>query len=270
VDRALASGTALNESGFAQASMGVAAGDYNSDGRTDLFLTHFLNETNTLYANRGGLVFEDVTRASQLGGSSLRMLGFGTMFLDAENDGTLDLFVANGYVEDLTWLGEGIPYHMSPQLYRNSGKGTFEEVSIWCGDYFEREWIGRGAASGDLNRDGRIDLAVSHQLAPSLVLRNETRTENEAIVLQLAGTRSNRNGFGARVELTVADNTIVRELTPGISFQSACLPELHLGLGASTHGELKICWPSGLCDVFTHVPPGHFVAVERRGLYPMR
>lgn len=268
-DRALISGTALNESGFAQASMGIAAGDYNNDGTIDLFLTHFIDDTNTLYANRGGLVFQDVTRTSQLAGSSRTMLSFGTVFLDADNDGMLDLFVANGHVDDLTWLGEGEPYKMSPQLYRNAGTGTFEDISFWSGDYFRKQWIGRGAASGDLNRDGRMDLAVSHQLSPSVLLPNETPVEHQAIVLRLAGTLANRNGYGTRAELSVGDRTFIRELTPGVSFQSACVPELHFGLGTMDLAELRINWPSGRIDIFPEVTSGHFVAVEGGGLFAL-
>jgi hypothetical protein len=260
-DQALASGVALNESGYAQANMGIAAGDYDANGKIDLFITTFYGDTNTLYANRGGLNFVDATRESGLGAMTRNKLGFGTVFLDVDNDGRLDLFSANGHVDDRTWIKHGEPYRMRPQLFHNEPGATFRDVSAWSGDYFLAEWLGRGAATGDLDRDGRIDLVVSHQLAPSVVLRNETPTEAGSVVLRLVGTRSNRNGYGARVEVVGTNPPVVRELTAGGSFQSSLASEIHLGLEKPQEITVRIRWPSGRSED-RDVSAGRWTVIE--------
>jgi hypothetical protein len=261
-ERALLSGVALNERGFAQASMGIAAGDYDANGSTDLFLTHFFADTNTLYVNDGGLTFHEGTRGSGLGETSRQLLGFGTVFLDYDNDRWLDLFVSNGHVDDRTWMSPPQPYAMPPQLYRNNRDGTFTEVSAESGDYFRGRWLGRGVACGDLDRDGRLDLAVSHQLAPSLVLRNETLTRHGGLTVQLVGTASQRNGYGVKVELAGAAPPVVRELAGGTSYQSAPALEVHLGLGAAESVALRIVWPAGTVDAHKNLTAGSWIAVE--------
>jgi len=270
-DQALSSGVGLNESGYAQANMGIAAGDYDANGTLDLFITTFFGDTNTLYSNRGGLVFEDVTRNAKLAATTRNKLGFGTAFLDADNDGWLDLIVANGHVDDRTWMAHGEPYRMRPQIYRNAGDGTFADVSDWSGDYFRREWLGRGVATGDLDRDGKIDAVVSHQLAPSVGLKNETPTDHAALVLCLVGVASNRNGYGTRVtvldeETPEAGTSAVRELIGGGSFQSASAPEIHIGLGTIRRAAIRIRWPSGKVETHADLVPGVWTAVEGGGL----
>lgn len=266
-EQALASGIALNGSGYAQANMGIAAGDYDANGTLDIFITTFFGDTNTLYCNRGGLVFEDVTRTTKLAATTRNKLGFGTVFLDADNDGWLDLFVANGHVDDRTWMEHGEPYRMRPQIYRNAGDGSFADVSDWSGEYFLKEWLGRGVTVGDLDRDGRIDAVVSHQLAPSVALRNETPTDASAIVLRLVGISSNRNGYGARVEVLDSEMNMTRVLVGGSSFQSACAPEIHLALGKKRQATLRIRWPSGKAETHTDLPQGTWTLVEGQGAH---
>ncbi|HSG71795.1 MAG TPA: CRTAC1 family protein, partial [Planctomycetaceae bacterium] len=223
---------------------------------------HFYGDTNTLYLNAGNLSFQDATRGSGLGASSRQWLGFGTCFLDFDNDGWIDLFVANGHVDDRTWMPGGQPYRMPPQMYRNERNSTFLEVSAQSGDYFHQSWIGRGVACGDLDRDGRIDLAVSHQLAPSFALRNETEASGRSIRLLLVGVVSNRNGYTARVEVVGSVPLVTRELSGGGSFQSAHAPELHLGLGNRDSAEIHITWPSGIVDTHKNVETGDWIAIE--------
>ncbi|HVW00265.1 MAG TPA: CRTAC1 family protein [Planctomycetaceae bacterium] len=266
-DLALPSGVALSEAGYAQASMGIAAGDYDGNGTTDLFLTNFFADSNILYSNRGGLTFDDVTRASNLAASSRDKLGFGTVFFDADNDGWLDLFVANGHIDDRTWMAHGEPYRMRPLLYRNGGTTVFEDVSARGGEYFVREWLGRGVASGDLDRDGLTDLVVSHQRAPSAALRNETPEAGAAVVLQLVGTRSNRNSFGAVVEVEEGPMKLVREVVGGGSFQSASALEVHLGLGNQPSAFVQIRWPSGE-STRQELAAGRWIAREGRTIVP--
>lgn len=268
-DRALASGVALSRSGYAQASMGVAAADFDRSGTLDLFLTHFYGDTNTLYKNRGGLFFEDSTRSTNLGVTSRAALGWGTVFIDAENDGWLDLIVANGHIEDRTGLQRGEPFRMQPLMYRNNRRGMFADVSPSSGEYFQQDWLGRGVALADLDRDGRQDVVISHQLDPSVVLWNQTPTEHQALTLLLVGVESNRNGYGAQVEWIGADPPIVQELAGGGSFQSASAAEVHIGLGSEAAAKLRIRWPSGKVDTHGPLEGGSWAAIEGGRVIPL-
>lgn len=268
VDRAMTSGVGLNESGFAQANMGIAAGDCDGNGTTDLFVTTFYNDTNTLFANSGGLQFEDATRRTRAGFGSRQGLGFGTLFFDADNDGWLDLFVANGHVDDRSRMKAPEPYRMRPLLYRNEGAGTFRELAGSAGAYFRSEWVGRGVAAGDLDGDGRLDLVVSHQQAPSVVIRNRTPA-GRSVSLRLVSRSGNRNGFGTSLiarRTDGAESAVVglppqfRELSGGGSFQSASDLTVHLALRREAHLSIEVKWPSGRSETFL-VRPGPAVAI---------
>ena len=258
-ERALRSAVALSEAGLAQASMGVAVGDCDRNGFLDLFLTHFHGDSNTLYLNQGELNFEDSTRKSRLGTTSRQTLGFGTEFLDVNNDGWLDLLIANGHVDDRSW--QETPYRMRPQMYRSLKNGSFEEVSSWSGEYFSREWIGRGLATGDLDGDGRVDAVVSHQHDGSAALWNQTVAGN-ALVLNLIGTKSNRNAVGAQVELSGASIPLVGQVGGGGSFQSASSRLIHLGIGEQQAATVRINWPSGRKQVLNNLASGKWTIVE--------
>ncbi|MEZ6133754.1 MAG: FG-GAP-like repeat-containing protein [Pirellulaceae bacterium] len=244
-DTGLLSGTALSRAGYAQASMGIAAGDYDNSGTIDLIITNFHGDSNIVYENNGQLQFADVTRSSGLAGPSRGVLGWGAVLFDVDNDSDLDLFVANGHVEDRRWIGNGEPYQMLPQLFVNSG-GQYREITNTAGEYFSVPTLGRGVAFADLDRDGLTDLAVSHQLAPSVVLANRTQHISPHRTLRFVGTRSNRNGIGVQVELLDARGQMLlyRELTGGTSFQAAMPHEVYLPIldGAAA---LRVIWPSG-------------------------
>jgi len=277
VDRAMASGVGLNESGFAQANMGIAAGDCDGNGTTDLLVTTFYNDTNTLFANNGGLQFEDATRRTRAGAGSRQSLGFGTLFFDADNDGWLDLFVANGHVDDRSRMKASEPYRMRPLLYRNQGAGLFQEVSRSAGPYFQSEWVGRGVAAGDLDGDGRVDLVISHQLGPAAAIRNITPAGRSAS-LRLVSRSGNRNGFGVNVvarrsgssdKAVAAQPAQIRTLSGGGSFQSASDLAIHVGLGLHSEITCEVQWPSGRSEAF-HLLPGLAIAVEDCGVVPLR
>jgi hypothetical protein len=263
-EEAVLRNAAVNELGKAEANMGVAHGDADGNGWIDLLVTHFHAETNTFFANREGRGFEDQSRKSGLGPPSRPYLGWGAEFLDFDNDGWLDLFVANGHVDDVRWQPAKQDYEMHPQFFRNRGGGRFDEVTRWSGDYFQQKWLGRGAAAGDIDNDGDWDLAVSHQRSASALLRNDTETSNQSLVLRLiGGPDSNRSGFHAWVEAQGLGLNAVREVVGGGSYQSASDRRLHIGCGA--HGaipRLLVHWPSGAVQTFDQVNAGSYVLRE--------
>ena len=270
-EQALVLGVALNGQGRATASMGIAVGDYDRDGWNDLLITNFFGETSTLYHHLSGQGFEDVTNGSGLGPASRYRLGYGTAFSDFDNDGWLDLFVANGHMDDLSWTAHHEPYRMRPQVFRNETHGRFADLSDSAGAYFQGHWVGRGAAVGDLDNDGKLDLVISHQLSPSAVLHNETETPFASVVLRLIGRgTSNRSAYHARVEADGLGPRMFREVIGGGSIQSASDRRIHVGLGRHDQlPRLRITWPSGGQDQWEDVAPGQYLVIEGDPLYPV-
>lgn len=262
-NRAFELGAAVSYTGESEASMGVTVGDVDGNGTPEVFLTNFYLEKNTLYANQGRNGFRDTSNESGLANPSRPMLGFGTEFIDVNNDGALDLFVANGHIDDFSWDARKTPYAMHPQLFSNNGRGHFDDVSAKCGDYFNGKWIGRGMACGDLNRDGRIDVVVSHQRSRSAVLLNDSRLDNAAVMLRLIGKdQSNRSAIGARVRAKVAGQIIHRFVVGGGSFQSASARDVHIGVTQTeTLESASIRWPSGLVQDLGSLPAGALYSV---------
>jgi tetratricopeptide (TPR) repeat protein len=245
-DQGIASGLAFDGNGNPQASMGIAAGDADRDGRLDFFVTNFYREGSALYLQRTESVFEDRTRPAGLFEPSRLMLGFGTQFLDADADGWLDLVVANGHVYNNTHLGE--PMAMPPQFFRNSGGGKFSEVpGSQLGSYFTGQYLGRSLVRWDWNRDGSPDIAVSHLDHPLAVLTNQSTTRFHNLVLSLRGVKSNREAIGAIVRVRAGKDNWMIPLTAGDGYQSSNDRRLMLGLGESRIAEeVTIIWPSGV------------------------
>ena len=252
----LLAGCAYSFNGVAQAGMGVTAGDYNGDGLQDIFVTNLSYETNALYRNNGDGTFTDVIYEAHLGKESYLFVGFGTGFLDADNDGWLDLFVANGHIIDnIEDTHDILTYRQPDQIFRNQGNGTFHEVSPRAGAYFQSPAVSRGALFGDYDNDGDIDMLVTQSNGPVTLLRNETGTQHNWIRIKTVGVISNRNGIGTRVTLTVDEHTQTREINPGASYLSSHDTRLHFGVGANTTVDrLEVRWQSGVVQVFENLP----------------
>lgn len=262
-------GVAFNGSGKATACMGIAVGDIDDDGRMDLLITNFLAEPNTLFVNSAPGFFEDQTRQRGLEEPSLPMLGFGTQFLDANLDGRLELFVANGHLDDLTRFNR--PYQMPPQLFAQRDDGRFVELTAAkIGPYFEQKWLGRAAARLDWNGDGREDLTVGDLFAPVALLTNTTAETGKFLSLQLIGTASNRDAIGTTVEATIGTRKITRQLTAGDGYQCSNERRLTFGTGdVAQIDELRVRWPSGIVQTFPAiVVPSRLIL--REGQTPLR
>jgi len=247
----LTAGVAYDAMGQPTASMGVVAEDLNGDGRIDLFHTNFINQSSTLRWNLGGGLFADGTLAANLAAPSRSQTGFGTVALDVDNDGTLDLFVANGHTDDQPWFNT--PMAQTAQLFLGRNHGRFELASPKGSPFFARPVVGRGVAAGDLDNDGRVDLVVVHRDAPAAVLRNETRG-GHWLGLRLLGTQSGRSPVGARVVCQAGSRSQVRWLTSGTGYLSSSDPRLWFGLGSAPKAEhLEVRWPSGTVQTWSDV-----------------
>ena len=263
-DIALTAGVAYNESGRPEGTMGVDAGDVDGDGRLDLVMTNFQWESNTLYRNVGGGRFTDVSVSSGLAASSFDRLAFGINLFDADADGDMDLFVANGHIdEDVERFDPQATYGQQDQLFVNDGHGFFTEVTQMAGPAFEHRLVGRGSATGDYDDDGDLDIFVVNTNQPALLLRNDSASENHWLSVRLRGTRSNRNGFGARVLVQAGDLVQVDEARSAGSYLSQDDTRLFFGLGPHEVVErLEIIWPSGTRQVMNQIDADRTVEVH--------
>ena len=266
VNDALLAGAAVNRNGQTEAGMGVDAGDFDGNGTDDIFVTHLMDETNTLYVNLGESVFEDRTREAGLGMPGRRFTGFGTFFFDYDNDGWLDLFVANGAVQllpDLVRKKDPFPLGQPDQLFRNTGKGGFVEVVDEAGPEFQLLEVGRGAAFGDVDNDGDTDVLVVNNNAPARLFINEVGNRNHWLGLRLVG-KNGRDMLGAQVEVVVAKNNVLRRRvrTDG-SYLSANDPRVLVGLGAATRIQsVRVRWPDGTDEEFKDLPVDKYTTLK--------
>jgi hypothetical protein len=257
-DTGFLSGLAVNGAGNAEARMGVDAGDFDNDGDEDLFITNWLDQMNILYVNDGSGNFEDRKAASGLGPPSLAKTGFGTAWFDFDNDGWLDLLVANGGVatiEAQARAKDPFPLRMTPQLYRNLGNGRFEDVSARAGAVFKLAEVGRGAAFGDIDNDGDTDVVIGNASGRLRLLVNNMGSRNHWLGLRLVGARGPRDMLGARIE-------VIRKTGPPLwrrarsdgSYASANDPRVVVGLGASTDApRVRVIWPDGRAEEWSEV-----------------
>jgi hypothetical protein len=252
------SGTAMNWQGKPMGSMGVEADDLTGNGRPDLFVTTFFHQGWTLYRNDGNNVFTDISPRSGMTPPSWDKVGWGTCFLDVDRRGVLDVFVANGHVyrnaeRMLERNQDGSPqrFEQLPQLFLGTGKGTFTDVSQAAGPYFQKVHSGRGAAMGDYDNDGSMDIAINHCGEPASLLHNEAPTAHHWIRLQLEGRRhknpdgANRDAIGACVKVRAGGRTFVRHVKGGGSYLSSHDRRLLIGLGeASRVDDIEVRWPN--------------------------
>ena len=254
-DVAVMAGVAFNEDGREQAGMGTTIADYDGDGRPDIFKTNFSDDTPTLYRNDGGGVFTDATYAAGLG-LHTQYLGWGTMFFDFDNDGWADLVLANGHVYpevDKFHLSSG---YMEPRiLYHNTGTGKFIDVSAAAGPAFGAVSSARGLAVGDLWNDGRISVLIANVYAKPSLLVNSTRYPNHWVAFKTVGTRSNRDGIGAKITAKAGKRVFVDEVRSGSSYISQNDLRVHFGLGTVAKiDSVEVRWPSGLTERFDNLP----------------
>jgi hypothetical protein len=275
VNEALLAGCAVNEAGQPEASMGVIAGDFSGDGSPDLFMTHLARETNTLYVNDGSGLFEDRSQESGLGPPSWEGTGFGTALIDYDNDGWIDLFVANGAVtliQEQVRSGEVYALKQRNQLYRNLGAGRFEEVpAATAGEELERMEVSRGVALGDVDNDGDSDLLLANNAGPARLLVNQVGQDRPWLGLRLVGGEPPRDQLGARATLyRQGAPPLVREARTDGSFASAGDPRVLFGLGrpaggaAAGHGveKVRVRWPSGRVEEWTGLPTGAYTTLR--------
>jgi hypothetical protein len=242
-----AAGVAANAEGGYQAGMGVACGDLDGDGLADLAVTNFYGQSTSFFHNLGQGLFADHTAAIGLAAPSRNVLGFGIAFFDANNDGQLDLLTANGHVSDMRPV---IPFAMPAQLYLGREGGLLTDVTSQAGPAFQRLYVGRGLAVGDFDNSGRQNALMVAQNDPLVAFHNVTQREaGHFVTFRLEGTKSNRDGVGARVAVIARGRRQVAWRFGGGSFQSAGDARLHFGLGASERVEsVEVRWPSGTVD----------------------
>jgi hypothetical protein len=274
-EKAVLAGVAFSEDGVARAGMGVDAADYDRSGHPSLLITNFANQMLSLYHNEGSGLFVDQAPQSEIGRASLLTLGFGCFFFDYDLDGWPDVFVANGHIDpDIHRVQANVKYAMPPHLFRNMGKGNFQEVTKSMGAAFAAPRVGRGAAYADIYNDGRLDILMSTNGGPAVLFRNEATGEatNRSLRLKLVGTKSNRDGIGATAHVTTADGTQTEMMRSGSSYLSASELVLTFGIGRQDKAnKIEIRWPSGQIDRLSNVAAGQTITVtEGKGITASR
>jgi hypothetical protein len=269
-DQAVMLGAGYNGSGMAEGSMGIAVGDVDSDNDIDLFISHFMNESNTLYRNMGEFGFQDDTGPADLILPSLPFTGFGTGFFDYDQDGDLDLAVANGRVIRSTLLtNQKSPgywdYYAEPNfVFENDGKGIFINNSDAFSEFTSRVENSRGLIFGDVDNDGDIDILVTNEGGRARLYRNVFATPGNWLIVQAIDPDINRLAYGAKLRVKTDNKTILRLLNPGYSFCSSSDPRVHFGLGSySGEVSLSIEWPDGSKQDISGIQINQIITVSK-------
>ena len=263
VDVALQAGTALSEDGKAQGSMGVAIGDYDHSGGWSIFVTNFSNEYNALYKHEKAFQFTDASFRSQTAKPNNPYVGWGTHFLDYDNDGWQDLLVVNGHVyPQVERTGLAARYAQRKLLYRNQQNGTFAEVTPTAGPALNEPSVSRGSAAGDLDNDGDLDVVINNLDGAPTVLRNDGGNRGNFLVIDLEGRTGNRSAVGALVAVRAGDLVQRAERRSGDSYLSHSDARLHFGLGTrTTVDSIEVRWPNGAVQRFGEIPANTFIKI---------
>lgn len=269
---AVPAGCALDENGVAMSGMGVGVADFDGDGWLDIVRTNFSEQLTSLYRNYGNGAFEDASIKAGMG-VNRKYLGFGVGFLDFDNDGWKDIFIANGHVySQIANRKLHLSYKQPKLLYHNLGNGKFEDVTAKAGPAMTTENLGRGCAFGDFDNDGDVDVVVNNLGDPPSLLRNDVGNKNNWIMIKCLGTRSNRSAIGARVKVTCGGHSQIDEVMSGSSYYSQNDFRLHFGLGTATKiDSVEISWPSGLKESFQNLAVNQlFLVQESKGIVEAR
>ncbi len=262
-ERGVAAGIGFSEDGVARAGMGADAADYDRSGHPSLIISNFANQMVSLYHNEGNGLFVDEAPQSEVGRATLVTLGFACFFFDYDNDGWLDIFVADGHIEDqIERVQKRVSYAEPPHLFRNMGGGKFTEVTAQMGKSFAAPKVARSAAYADIDNDGFLDVLLTTNAGPAYLFHNEGGS-NHSLRLKLVGTKSNRDGIGAVVRLSAGNDKQSKMLRSGSSYLAQSELVLTFGLGAQSKADaVEIQWPSGQVDKLSNLDAGQTVTVQ--------
>ena len=270
-DVAVQAGIAFSTEGKARAGMGVDTADFDGSGRPGVAITNFDNEMIGLYRSIGGGVYQDVAQTAGVGLASMNTLGFGCAFLDVDLDGAVDLAVANGHIDETVRNIRGnVGYAQSPQLFLNDGRGDFHDVAAALGADFAKPRVGRGLCYGDFDRDGDLDILLTTNNGPAVLLRNDNLSGNKSIRFHLVGTKSNRDAIGAVVQIFHEGSMQSRIVKTGSSYLSQSELPVTFGVGPrDAIDRMVIDWPSGRTEEYKNLAAGRaYECVESKGIAP--
>jgi enediyne biosynthesis protein E4 len=271
-DVAIKAGVAFSEDGKARAGMGVDSGDFDNSGNPGLVITNFDNEMIALYRAVQAGQFIDIAPRTEIGRASRKTLGFGCFFFDVNLDTRLDLLVVNGHIDDTVRnVRHETGYDQSPQLFLNEGFGKFRDVAREVGAEFASPKVGRGAAYGDFDNDGDLDVLLTTNNGPARLYRNDLTNGNRSVRIRLVGTKSNRDGIGTVVKAAIGSQFSTSMVRSGSSYLSQSELPVTFGIGPRDHAEHVILyWPSGRVENFKNVRAGRWVCTEGQGIEPDR
>jgi hypothetical protein len=260
---ALVAGVAVGNDGQPLAGMGTDMGDIDGDGLLDIFVTNLDRQTHSLYRNLGKGLFANVTFESGIAEATLPFVGFGALFFDYDNDTDLDLAIANGdVIDNVSLFRDSTSYEQRNLLLENNGKGKFRDVGPASGPGFALKKPSRSLSAVDIDNDGDLDLLIGNVGQTPDLLRNDGGNRNNSILIRTVGSKSNRDGIGARLKLTVGDKVLLREVKAGSSYLSQSDLRVHFGMGGAVRAEaLEIRWPSGTVDMLQNVEAGQILTI---------